>query len=45
MRNSNAVVALRAQLQSILTGIPENMGPVRQMHRDFVDVLPIINQS
>lgn len=45
IRNSNAVVALTAQLQSILTGMPENMGPVRQMHRDFVDVLPIINQS
>lgn len=45
IRNSNAVVALTAQLQSILTGMPESMGPVRQMHRDFVDVLPIINQS
>ena len=45
IRNSNAIVALTAQLQSILTGMPENMGPVRQMHRDFVDVLPIINQS
>ena len=45
IRNSNAVVALTAQLQSILTGMPENMWPVRQMHRDFVDVLPIINQS
>ena len=45
IRNSNAVVALTAQLQSILTGRPENMGPVRQMHRDYVDVLPILNQS
>lgn len=43
IRNSNAVVALTAQLQSILTRIPENMNPVRQMHRDFVDVLPIAN--
>lgn len=45
IRNSNAVVALTAQLQSILTGMPENMVPVRQVHREFADVLPIINQS
>lgn len=45
IRNSNAVVALTAQLQSILTGMPENMGPIRQVHKDFVDVLPIIKQS
>lgn len=44
LRNSNAVVALTAQLQSILTGMPGKMGPVRQIHRDFVDVLPIVNQ-
>lgn len=42
IRNSNAVVALTAQLQSILTGLPENMGPVRRMHQEFTDVLPII---
>ena len=45
IRNSNAIVAVTAQLQSILTGMPDNMGPVRQMHKDFVDVLPIIKQS
>jgi hypothetical protein len=43
IRNSNAVVALTAQLQSIVTGMPESMVPVRQMHRDFADVLPIVN--
>jgi hypothetical protein len=45
IRNSNAVIALTVQLQSILTGMSENMAPVRQMHRDFEDVLPIINQA
>lgn len=44
IRNSNAVVALTTQLQSILTGQPNNMGPVRQMHKDFADVLPILRQ-
>lgn len=44
-RNANALVALCAQLQSILTGVPENMAPVRQMHESFADVLPIIGQA
>lgn len=44
IRNANAVVALTAQLLAILSGIPENMEPVRQMHKDFMDILPIINQ-
>lgn len=42
IRNSNAIVALTAQLLSILTGVPQDMEPVRQMHRDFPDVLPLI---
>lgn len=42
IRNSNAVVALTAQLQSILTGRPENMRPVRLLHQAFQDVLPIL---
>jgi hypothetical protein len=41
-RNANALVALCAQLQSILTGAPENMAPVRHMHHAFSDVLPIV---
>jgi len=45
IRNSNAVVALTTQLQSILTGHPENMGPVRRMHQEFADVLPIVSSS
>ena len=45
IRNSNAVVALTAQLQSILTGRPQNMGPVRQLHQQFADVLPLISQQ
>lgn len=42
IRNSNAIAALAAQLLSILTGEPKNMEPVRQMHRDYHDVLPLI---
>lgn len=38
IRNSNAVVALTAQLQSILTGQPQKMAPVRQLHQQFADV-------
>ena len=45
VRNSNAIVALTAQLQTILTGYPHNMVPVRQMHTDFADVLPVLSQS
>ncbi len=45
IRNANAVVALTAQLLSILSGSPQNMGPVRQMHKDFIDILPIINHQ
>jgi hypothetical protein len=43
IRNANAVVALTVQLLAILSGNPENMAPVRQMHTDFMDILPIIN--
>lgn len=43
IRNANAVVALTAQLLAILSGNPENMAPVRQMHTDSMDILPIIN--
>lgn len=45
IRNSNAVVALTAQLQSILSGVPANMQPVREMHERFADVLPIIHST
>lgn len=44
IRNSNAIVALTAQLQSILTGNPKSMEPVRQLHQQFEDVLPSISQ-
>ena len=45
IRNANAVVALTAQLLAILSGNPENMMPVRQMHTDFMDILPIVNHQ
>ena len=45
IRNGNAVVALSAQLLAILSGNPENMAPVRQMHTDFMDILPIVNHQ
>ena len=43
MRNSNAIVALTTQLLSILTGNPVKMEPVRRLHIDFADCLPILN--
>lgn len=43
LRNSNAVTALTAQLMAILSGNPENMNPVRLLHKEFIDCLPIIN--
>ena len=42
LRNSNALIALASQLAAIVSGIPENMDPVRALHRDFADCLPII---
>ena len=42
IRNANAIVALTAQLQSILTGLSQNMEPVRRMHKDYADVLPLL---
>ena len=42
VRNSNAIVALAAQLISILSGDPKNMEPVRKFHVDFADCLPVI---
>lgn len=43
IRNSNAVTALTAQLLAILSGDSENMIPIRRLHIEFVDCLPIIN--
>jgi hypothetical protein len=45
IRNANAVVALTSQLLAILSGNPENMVQVRQMHTDFMDILPIVNHQ
>lgn len=42
MRNSNAIVALTTQLLSILTGDPRQMEPVRRLHIEFADCLPIL---
>jgi hypothetical protein len=44
LRNSNAMVALASQLAAIVTGDPQNMLPVRTLHTDFADCLPIIDQ-
>jgi hypothetical protein len=41
VRNSNSVIALSAQLASILSGDPQNMEPVRRFHTDFADFLPV----
>lgn len=42
LRNSNAVTALTAQLMAILSGDQRNMAPVRSLHEEFVDCIPII---
>ncbi|MBI2728723.1 MAG: hypothetical protein HYX42_20985 [Polaromonas sp.] len=43
VRNSNAVVALAAQLLSILSGDPRNMEPVRRFHNEYRGCLPILH--
>lgn len=43
VRNSNAVVCLTAQLASILTGDRHAMEPVRRLHADFADCIPILS--
>ncbi|WP_436225620.1 DUF6988 family protein [Cupriavidus necator] len=40
LRNSNALVCIAAQLASILCD-PENPQPVRQLHIDFADCVPL----
>lgn len=44
LRNSNAVVALSAQLASILTGNLEAMNAIRQLHAEYADCLPLLSQ-
>lgn len=43
LRNSNAMVALASQLAAIVSGNPQNMIPVRTLHSEFADCLPIIS--
>lgn len=45
LRNSNAVLALTTQLLSIMSGDETKMEPVRRIHLEFVDCLPIIHGS
>jgi hypothetical protein len=45
LRNSNAVIALTAQLESILSGDPLAMVPVRRIHTEFADCLPILSKG
>ena len=42
LRNSNGVLSLTTQLLSLMTGDATRMGPVRQMHQEFSDCLPLI---
>ena len=42
MRNSNAIVAIAAQLSAILTGDPQNIALIRKFHAEFADCLPIL---
>jgi hypothetical protein len=41
LRNSNALIAMASQLAAIVSGDPDNMAPVRALHRDFADCIPI----
>jgi len=41
LRNSNAVLALTTQLLSIMSGDEKNIVPVRLIHLEFADCLPI----
>lgn len=45
LRNSNAVFTLTNQLVTIMTGDPTKMVPVKRLHVDFADCLPIIHSS
>lgn len=45
VRNSNAVIALATQLSSILSGDPLDMEPVRRLHIEFADCLPILGNG
>lgn len=45
LRNSNALVAFSAQLAAIVSGDESNMQPVRQLHVDFADCIPIIENK
>lgn len=42
LRNSNGLLAIAAQLAAILSGDSRNMEPVRQLHVEFSDCIPII---
>lgn len=44
LRNSNTMVALASQLAAIVTGDRQAMIPVRRLHTEFSDCLPIISQ-
>ncbi len=43
LRNCNAVAAINMQMLSILTGVKDAMTPVRTIHQQFTDCLPIIH--
>lgn len=45
IRNSNAIVALVAQLASILTEDANSMAAVRTLHTDFSDCLPVLGSA
>lgn len=45
LRNANAVFTLTNQLVTIMTGDPKKMDPVKRLHVDFVDCLPVIHVS
>lgn len=44
VRNCNAIAALNMQMLSILTGEAQAMAFIRDIHREFIDCLPVIHQ-
>lgn len=44
-RNSNAIVALAAQLAAILSENPRNMDAIRRLHLEFADCFPFLTGS
>ncbi|CAG9184081.1 DUF6988 domain-containing protein [Cupriavidus respiraculi] len=41
LKNANGLVCVAAQLAAVVSGDADRMEPVRQLHRDFADCIPL----